>query len=202
MTLRTRVLMVWFAFGLIGCATGSSEMDYLSVPPLGAGWKLAREREQGGVQRFREFVREGETVDKWSELITWHSARKRDPAPLPLDTMVASGIEFIQEICPGLVWSVIRRQEGSVLYEWRVSNCEPTEGAHQKLAKGQGGFRADPTIALESLIADQHAIALYMEGKWTVWRIEYTMKGKELPSEKREEWIRKFSEVRVETRVR
>lgn len=202
MTLLTRLLLVTLTFGSVGCATGSSEMDYLSMPPLGAGWRLAREREQAGVQRFREFVREGETVDKWTEVVTWHSARKRDPAPLALDTMVAGGMGFIQDICPGLVWNVIKRREGSVLYEWRVASCEPSEGARRKLAEGRGAFRPDPTVALKSLTADQHAIALYIEGKWTVWRIEYTMKVNELPSAKREEWIRKFSEARVETRVR
>lgn len=76
MTLPAKVLPVVLAFGLTGCATGPSGVDYLAMPPLGAGWKVARSQEERNVRSMTTFVRQGETLDNWTELINWQSFRK------------------------------------------------------------------------------------------------------------------------------
>ena len=198
--MRAKVFLFLFSAGLLGCATAAPETDYLSMPPLGPGWKVARTREQPGVQRFREFVREGETLASWSETVTWHSIKKEPTSP-PAETALNSQKAFLQELCPEIAWSVVKRQENAVVYEWRIADCKPTRPPLEKLARGQGPFRPDPGVTLESFTVDQHAIALYIEGRWTVWRIVYTMKVRELVAAKRDEWIRRWSDTRVETRA-
>ena len=198
--MRARVLLFLFSAGLLGCATAAPKTDYLSMPPLGTGWKVARTREQPGVQRFREFVREGETLASWSEIVSWHSLKKGPIAP-PVETELDDQKAFLQELCPDLVWNVVERRGNAIVYEWRIADCKPSRPALEKLARGQGPFRPDPGVTLESFTVDQHAIALYIEGRWTVRRIVYTMKVRELAAAKREEWIRRWSDTRVETRA-
>lgn len=194
----TRVLTVAFAIGVVGCATPQSEVDYLIMPPLGAGWKVARDQEQREVKRMREFVRDGETLYNWTEHISWESFKKGPAAPS--ETTLNGKREFLRQICGDVIWNIISHQEGATLYEWRISNCKPpSRSEFEKLFSRPGG-RLDSDVQLEQLTADQHAISLYLEGKWTVWHISYTIKVRDIPEEKRVEWIKRFSETKVETR--
>jgi hypothetical protein len=88
------------------------------------------------------------------------------------------------------------------VYEWRISNCNPGSAELETLAKGHGSFRPGPKVELEKLTGNQHVINLYIEGEWTIWRIGYTAKVKELSKEKRAEWIQRFSDTVVETKSR
>ena len=195
MKLPIRVLPGLLVFALVGCATGKTE--YLTMPPLGDGWKVARQR-QSEVLRVREFVREGETLDNWTEQIYWQSFKKGSTS-VPPETEVNSSREYIQAICPGVVWNIIERKENVIVYEWQISNCNPGKVELETLAKGHGRFRPDPKVDLEKLTADQHVINLYIEGEWTIWRIGYTSKVKELSKEKRAEWIQRFLDAKIET---
>jgi hypothetical protein len=111
-------------------------------------------------------------------------------------------MEYIRSICPGVVWNIVERKERAILYEWQISNCSLDRAERETLAKGLGTFRPSPKVELEKLTADQHVINLYIEGEWTIWRIGYTAKVKELSKEKRVEWIQRFSDARVETSSR
>ena len=107
MRLPTKVLPLFLAGVFAGCTSG---VDYLIMPPMGATWQVSNEQEQRGVQRFRELVREGETLDNWTELITWQSFKKISP-PVPPETLLNSQREYLQGICPGVVWNIIERKE-------------------------------------------------------------------------------------------
>jgi len=198
MRLPTRVLPGLLVFVLVGCATGKT--DYLVVPPLGDGWKVARSQEERNVRRMTEFVRQGETLDNWTELITWQSYKKE--RTFPSETLLNMQRENIRAMCPGVVWNVIKQQERFLLYEWRIANCKPSRAELQRFLKQaeekRMEFKGDET----TLPADQHVIALVIEGEWTVWHISYTAKVRELSKEKRAEWIQRFSDTRVETRSR
>jgi hypothetical protein len=185
---------------LVGCATAPSSEDYLVMPPLGERWKVAQQK-QTEVWRVKEFVREGETSDNWTEQIYWWSFKKGSTS-VPPETEVNRSREFIQAICPGVVWNIIERKEKVIVYEWRISNCNPGRAELETLAKGHGGIRPGPKVELDKLTGDQHVINLYIEGEWTIWRIGYTAKVKELSKEKRAEWIQRFSDTIVETKSR
>jgi len=199
MRLLTKVLPGLLVFALVGCATAPFREDYLVMPSLGDGWKVARSQEERNVRRMTEFVREGETLDNWTELITWQSYKKE--RTFPSETLVNMQRENIRAMCPGVVWNVIKQQE-RFLYEWRIANCKPSRAELQRFLKQaeekRMEFKGDET----ALSADQHVIALAIEGEWTVWHISYTAKVKELSKEKRAEWIQRFSDTRVETKSR
>lgn len=192
----TNVLAVLLALGLAGCA--ATGMDYLVMPPLGAGWKLAREQEERDVRRLREFVREGETLDKWTELISWQSYRK--DRTFPPETLLNMQKENIQAMCPGVLWNMIERKERAILYEWRISSCKPSRAELQKFLEQAEAKRMKFTGDEITLTTDQHVIALVIEGDWTIWHITYNAKVGELTKDKRTEWIKRFSDVKIEIR--
>lgn len=105
-------------------------------------------------------------------------------------------------MCPGVAWNVVRQQEKVLLYEWQIAECKPTRAELQRFLKQAEEksmtLKGDET----ALTADQHVIALVIEGEWTVWHISYTAKVKELSKEKRAEWIQRFSDARVEIKSR
>ena len=199
MTIPNRTFfVVIFVLGLSRLATAQSREDYLVMPPLGVGWKVAQQR-QTQTWRAREFVREGETLENWTEQIYWQTFKKGPTSDSP-ETAVNKSWEFIRSICPGVEWNIVERKERAILYEWRIPSCSLDEAGREKLAKGLGQFRPDPKVDPEKFTADQHVINLYIEGEWTIWRIGYTAKVKELSQEKRTEWIRRFSDTKVESK--
>lgn len=199
MTILNRTIFaVVFAFGLTDFAAAQSREDYLVMPPLGTGWKVAQQK-QTAVWRAREFLREGETIDNWTEQIYWQSFKKGSTSDSP-ETAVNKSREYIRSLCPDVVWNIVERKERTILYEWRISNCSLTGAARETLAKGLGPFQPSSKVDLEKFTADQHVINLYIEGEWTIWRIGYTAKVKELLQEKRAEWIQRFSDTKVESK--
>lgn len=191
-------LVAILLLALPGFAAAQRKDDYLSMPPLGAGWKLAQQK-QTGTWRAREFVREGEALDNWSEQIYWQAFKKDSTSDSP-ETAVNKSREYVRSICPDVVWNIVERKERAIVFEWRIADCSLDETRREKLAKGFGTFAPGPKADLEKLVSDQHAIHLYIEGDWTIWRIGYTARVKELPEEKRAEWIQRFLDTRVETK--
>ena len=62
-------------------------------------------------------------------------------------------------------------KEKKVLFEWKVTDCP-----------------ANP---------DQHEVAVFIYGNWSVFKIAYAAKVKELTPEVRDKWIKAFSEAKV-----
>ena len=197
MRLPTRVFLGLLVFALVGCATEPHREDWLFMNLGATKWKIAQQK-QTAAWRVKELVPEGETLDNWTEQIYWLSFKKGSTS-VPPETEVNRSREFIQAICPGVVWNVIERKEKVIVYEWRISNCKPGKAELETLAKGRGQFQPDPKVEIEKFTGDQHVINLYIEGEWTIWRIGYTAKIKELSKEKRAEWIQRFLDAKVET---
>jgi len=134
-------------------------------------WKVAR---QGQTQNqiVVEFLRAGEKIDNWTELVTMQVFRK-PRAPEAIDVLVPKMHQDIAKRCPGMKWNVIDRrfssatEEAGMLYEWSITGCAP-----------------DP---------DQHEIARVAYGKFNIFRLAYTAKTSALEPEKREKWIKDLS---------
>ena len=69
----------------------------------------------------------------------------------------------LERRCPGVRWSIVKREEGSLLYEWQITN---------------GGSNPD-----------QHEVARILYAKWNVWRLALTAKVRPLPLDTRSKWI-------------
>ena len=128
-------------------------------------------------QHITEFVRPGEKIDNWTELLTLQVLRK-PINPEPIDTMVARVHANDAKLCPsGFVQNVIalglptETEEASILYESKFKNCSPH--------------------------ADQHEVARVIYGKFSIFRLAYVAKTEKLAPEKREKWIKDLKDAVV-----
>ena len=128
-------------------------------------------------QRITEFVRPGEKIDNWTELLTWQALRK-PTNPEPIDAFVARVHADDAKLCPnGFVQNVIAQgfrtetEEANILYEWKMKNCHPH--------------------------ADQHEVAKVIYGKFSIFRLAYVAKTEKLAPEKREKWIKELSAAKI-----
>ena len=134
-------------------------------------WTVGRQSSDQN-QRIVEFVRPGEKIDNWTELLTMH-VRRKPTNPVPIDALVARVNADLAKACPnGLVQNVIAQgsptetEEASILYEWRFKNC-PSR-------------------------ADQHEVLRVIYGKFNIFRLAYLVKTQALAPEKRDKVIREL----------
>jgi hypothetical protein len=117
-----------------------------------------------------EFVHQGETVENWTELVTWEffQTLKTDTLEGTMDRMKL----YFSEKHPNITWNVISKSDTDLIYEWKLQN--------------------DPTNE------DQHEIARMMRGENGIHLIRYTIKTPNIPSQKREEWLNLLREIKFE----
>jgi hypothetical protein len=142
---------------------------YLDV---GGGWELGYEDETE--QAFiLEFVRPGETVDNWSELLTVQGfATSGRRYRVSLRAAVDAMEERISARCRNTVWRILNEKPDRVVYYWRIFRCKGEE--------------------------DQAEIAAYIAGDSTLFRVGYTSKtAYGLTSGERARWQDVFLEAEV-----
>ena len=128
-------------------------------------------------QRIIEFVRPGEKIDNWTELLTMSTHRK-PTSPEPIDAFVARMHADDAKLCPnGFAQNVIAQgfrtetEEASIIYEWKFQKCPPH--------------------------TDQHEVAKIIYGKFNIFRLAYVAKTEKLAPEKREKWIKDLKDARI-----
>jgi len=128
-------------------------------------------------QRITEFVRHGETIGNWTELLTMQTLKK-PVNPEPIAAMVARVHTDDAKSCPnGFTQNVIAQgfptdtEEASIIYEWQFTNCSPH--------------------------ADQHEVAKIIYGKFNIFRLAYIAKTKKLAPEVREQWIKELKDTKI-----
>src|SRR5262249_28800514 len=120
-----------------------------------------------------EFIREGDDIKNWKELVTLQNYVPPWGGPSPEDAL--NGLKAVREKnCPGVTtWNVIARDETSILYEWQAKPCL--------------GW------------PDQHEIARIIYGKYNRFLLRYTVKVDEMPPEERTKWIGILLQAKITT---
>lgn len=115
-----------------------------------------------------EFVRPGETVHTWTELLTFQvlPGKQTNPRELMLDKKAAIVMQ-----CPDVRWSVLRKGKEEILYEWQVTNC-PGVGSEQEISK-------------------------IIQGKMATHRVAYTTKRVPMSEENRETWTTLIAKAKL-----
>ena len=155
----------------LGSATPRNSGEHIEFG-LGHEWKVVQNA-QTRTYTILEFVREGDSIDTWNELVTVQNFRKsrgyRSPAET-LDELKATR----EKECPGVTqWNVIDKTESSILYEWHAKGC-----------LGQ---------------SEQHELARILYGKDNVFFLHYAAKVHELKPDTRAEWIKKLAAVSIDS---
>src|SRR4029453_19614506 len=84
----------------------------------GRGWVVGHQQRNAN-ESLTEYVLPGQTVDNWRELVTSTVFFQ----PVPVERLVDRIHTMMSKDCPSLVWNVIRRDEKTILFEWRDSGC-------------------------------------------------------------------------------
>jgi hypothetical protein len=152
---------------------GSKPYRYnVSFDGDGRPWQEASHAESRAVMT-REYVRAGETLASWQELLTvqvFDKASGKFPAPDEAETALHAKMK---ERCPAVAWNEIASDSAGVLYEWRIAGCP-----------------AQP---------DQHEVARIVESTGARARIAYTRKGGAMPDSVRAGWVARLRGARFTT---
>lgn len=162
------VITFLFLLSAAGYAAHDPDNEALDFT-LGPEWKVGNIASTR-VYTIKEFIRDGDDINNWKELVTiqkfWETSK---PSP----EHVLNDLKRLKEKeCPGATeWTVIDKNENSILYEWQEKPCL--------------GW------------PDQHEIARILVGKYSQHFLRYTAKVHELAPETRAEWIKTLSGARV-----
>jgi hypothetical protein len=152
--------LLWLAFALAAPVRAAEEHLKFS---LDDSWILANRQSDPARQvRIMEFVRRGESLQAWTELVTMQNFGRARMKLRP-EEMAAQLESKMRARCPSVAWNVIERRADGLVYEWRIADCAPNP--------------------------DQHEIARIVEAKMNTWRLSYTRKGAELAPEQRQQWL-------------
>jgi hypothetical protein len=131
----------------------------------GRGWVVGHQQ-QNANESLTEYVLPGQTVDNWRELVTSTVFFQ----PVPVERLVDQIHTLMSKDCPSLVWNVIRRDEKTIVFEWRDSGC--------------GGF--EPQTELDRVTLEKDGL----------YRLAYAVKTKTpLPPDRRKQWLALLDEV-------
>jgi hypothetical protein len=134
--------------------------DFVLLGAEKTGWKGIR----GDDTLRRVYIKRAETAERWTEkaeVTEW-------PIAVTLggrfswnaeSVMNADKASMRKQGCSTDNWTVIQKDEASILYEWRNISCP-------------GFFH-------------QHAIVRIVMGRWYLWFISYGIKDKTLPADER-----------------
>lgn len=137
---------------------------------LGKEWKRAFSA-QTRQATILEFIREGDDINHWEELVTIQNVGSRKSSPEKL----LDKLKALRETeCPGATeWNVIQKDENSILYEWHANPC--------------AGW------------PEQVEIARIMSGQRNSFFLHYAAKVHELTAETRALWIKTFLEATLDS---
>lgn len=163
---------------LNGCSVmqrgASQPMEFISMPFAYEGdtlvWNVGYSVENN-VERITEFVRRGQTVENWTELVTLHEFNKAVGLK-SVDEILAAHRNDLMARCPGSTLEVIQQQPDGVLYELRVVNCEAG--------------------------ADEHGLGRVLNGNSTRFMVQYAVRDTvAMIPERHAEWIDKLLALRI-----
>lgn len=134
------------------------------------GWKIGHYAAVPNQYVITEYIREGDDINNWKELLTIQSFPPFWGGPSPEDALNKLK-EIREKECPGVTtWNIINQDENSILYEWQATPCL--------------GW------------PDQHEIARIIYRKYDKYFLHYALKATQISDEQRSKWVKKFSEAK------
>jgi hypothetical protein len=154
------------AFHWIRKATEQGHPIYFEFEP---GWKVGHYAEHNQYAVL-EFIREGDDINNWKELLTIQTSSLGWGGSSPEDAL--NKLKAIREkTCPGATkWNIIGKNENSISYEWHAKPCVG--------------------------LPHQHEIAKIIHGKDNTIIIHYVVKTYQMPDEQRARWVNRFKEAK------
>ena len=102
-------------------------------------WTVGHQ-DRNDIRVLTEWVLPDQTVENWRELVTSQIFLK----PVPIAALTERLRQNLAQGCPSLVWSIIKQDATTIVYEWRDSGCGGSEAQHELgrvTVEGQGLYR-------------------------------------------------------------
>ncbi len=146
----------------------NEELNFQMEP----GWKVGNSAKGPNHSSIIEYIREGDDINNWRELVTIQSFRKSRGAPSsPEETLKVLKAIREKECTGSTEWNVIDKNENSILFESQAKPCL--------------GW------------PEQHEIEKIVDGKNSRFILHYAAKVYQLPPDTRTKWIKKFAEATI-----
>lgn len=141
MSVAKELALVSLAVAIVVAGVAAQEGLVFSPP---ADWELGN-HQQTRDQMLMEFVKKGDKVETWEELLTVQQFRRNRGAP-STRAFYEAAKDMREKACPGLTeWTVVEESAGSLMYEWKTTGpCEghPPQSELVKLMFGRNtGYR-------------------------------------------------------------
>ncbi len=198
--LRHVFVVALFAVTTSGCQDATAGADVLQypVPPgwgaPGSDYVVGNKAEVPGDYRIVEWIKRGDTIHDWRELITTEDWRLEfvQEAEGTVAEYVAKQQRAEEDLCPERTrWVVIRKAEGDILYEAWFTPC-PALSAR---------YRSQGKHALAKLAeTPYYEIARIFEGRSNRFRLAYAAKGQGVSDTERSRWLGWLAEAGIAPR--
>jgi hypothetical protein len=150
-----RVCLAALVLLMTGVAPAQENLTFR--PP--SDWELGSPVQQTRDQLILEYVKKGEKIDSWTELLTMQQFRRKGSPREFFDQLKGTR----ERACPGLTeWRMVQEERNTVLYEWNTT----------AVCEGQ------PV---------QWEVARLLFARNTGYRVAYTTRG-QLSAETRTKW--------------
>ena len=139
-------------------------------PP--SSWELGGPPQQTKDRLLMEFVKKGDTLTNWTELLTVDQVKRDKKSPQTYHAALEGLKSTWEQRCPRLTeWQILDEADGLFVYEWRTTGpC----GGHPP----------------------QTELVRLMFGKKTGYRVGYNIRG-ELTAEMRATWLEWLRNLRL-----
>jgi len=166
----TALLAVTCLAGCTGMQGRSRSPESITLPFSLDEWHVGHQGENRQ-QRIVEFVRSGETVENWSELVTTQTFRKTSSLP-GLDAFISIQRQSVASDCPGSTLEVTRRLPDGVFLESQTRHCPSG--------------------------ADEDILGRVVEGTANRFIVQYSVrKPLTMTPERRDEWTKRLLAVEL-----
>ena len=163
------VLCVICLCGCTSLVNTLAGVDSLDAPLLDEGWEIG----YGGKtpdQMLVEYVRPGQTVENWTEMVSVQAFNKGFN-PVSIEDELVRVRNSLDELCPGSTLALIRQMPDGVIYESRSVNCQ-----------GSG----------------EHALVRILDGIYSRFVVHYAVRGAmTMTPARRAEWIEGLTTFRI-----
>lgn len=147
------------------------EIERLNLD-IETGWKLAYAVQKPPNYQVREFVREGDDINSWKELLTVENFVKPQSGFSFMD-IINRHKATMQVRCPNLTQlTIIEQMDNGILYEWTTKPCH--------------------------IYPDTHDIGRIVAGVHSFYIVRYTAKVSLIAADVREKWLKQFRAALVE----
>ena len=114
---------------LVLLMTGAaSAQENLNLRPP-SDWELGYGPKETRDSMIMEYVKKGEKIDSWTELVTIQQFRRKSSPREFFDQLKGTR----ERACPGVTeWRIVEEERNTVLYEWNttaICDGEPAQGA-------------------------------------------------------------------------